>query len=384
MPSPSVSPEPESLERCAVEVLSELHEDTVVRRSREVNVLLRMSVLAGLDMELSSTLNLICDLAAEVVSYARGAVFFWEDDSAAMRVRVTRNMSPGALAGTNVLNYWAAKLGRPLLLTPDCQPGIDALLHTMDTASAIVVPLFVRDRVMGTLQLFGDHADSFSREDAQLLWMLSLIAESMLARDYSNETLLRFAFTDFLTGLKTRGFFEQQLALEMARAERRGTALAVLMLDIDHFKRLNDTFGHHIGDIVLRDLAAILSHELREIDTAARYGGEEFILLLPETDLPGAKLVAQRLLSSVEQNDFFATTNLPAGRKIERVTVSIGVALFPTEARLKPDLLEAADAALYAAKAQGRNRVVLYADLIKSRKPRAANLKASRSHKEAS
>ncbi len=119
--------------------------------------------------------------------------------------------------------------------------------------------------------------------------MLSLVAESMLARDYSNETLLRFAFTDFLTGLKTRGYFEQQLDLELARAERRGTPVAVLMIDIDHFKRLNDTHGHPAGDIVLRDVAAILTRELREIDTAARYGGEEFILLLPETDLAGRK-----------------------------------------------------------------------------------------------
>jgi diguanylate cyclase (GGDEF)-like protein len=366
MPTPSLSPEPESLQRCAVEVFSELKESLIVHRPREVNVLLRMSMLAGLEMELSSTLNLICDMAAEIVAFKSAAVYFWEDDSAAMRVRVTRNMpetEQGSSARTNVLNYWAAKLVRPLLLTRDCQPEADALLHTMDAASVLVVPLFVRDRVIGSLQLFGEHADSFSREDAQLLWMLSLISESMLARDNSNETLLRFAFTDYLTGLKTRGFFEQQLALELARAERRGTALAVLMIDIDHFKRLNDTFGHHVGDLVLRDLAAILSRELREIDTAARYGGEEFILLLPETDLPGAKLVAQRLRSAVEQATFFTDTSTAAGRRSEQVTISIGVALFPNEARLKTELLEAADAALYAAKAQGRNRVVLYADL---------------------
>ncbi len=195
-----------------------------------------------------------------------------------------------------------------MLLTRHCQPEADALLQSMDAASVLVVPLFVRNRVMGSLQLFGERTDSFSREDAQLLWILSLVAESMLARDYSNETLLRFAFTDFLTGLKTRGYFEQQLEMELARAERRGTPVAVLMIDIDHFKRLNDTHGHHAGDIVLRDVAAILTRDLREIDIAARYGGEEFILLLPETDLQGAKLVAQRLRSAVEQAKFFTGT----------------------------------------------------------------------------
>ncbi len=371
-PSPSLSPEPEPLERCAVEVFSELHEETIVRRSREVNVLLRMSMLVGLEMELSSTLNLICDLAAEIVSFSRAAVYFWEDDSAAMHLRVSRNMpepDQGSFARNNVLNFWAAKLARPLLLTRNSQPETDSLLDTLNASSALVVPLFVRNRVMGSLQLFGEQPGSFSREDAQLLWMLSLITESMLARDYSNETLLRFAFTDFLTGLKTRGFFEQQLALELARAERRGTTLAVLMIDIDHFKRLNDTFGHHVGDVVLRDLSAILTRELREIDTAARYGGEEFILLLPETDLPGAKLVAERLRSAVEQAAFAVGSNPALGHKTEHVTISIGVALFPQEARLKPELLEAADIALYQAKAQGRNCVVFYADL-KKKKPR--------------
>jgi len=362
MAYPSLSSEPEPLERWAVEVFSELNEEIIARRSREVNVLLRMSMLSGVEMELASTLNLICDLAGEIVSFVRGAVYFWEEDGASMHLRATRNMpepDQESFARANVLNYWAAKLARPLLLTRNSQPEADALLQTMNAASVLVMPLFVRNRIMGSLQLFGERADSFSREDAQLLWILSLIAEGMLARDYSNESLLRFAFTDFLTGLKTRGFFEQQLGIEMARAERRTTPLAVLMIDIDHFKRLNDTFGHHVGDIVLRDLAAILTRELREIDTAARYGGEEFILLLPETNLQGAMLVAQRLRSAVEQANFFVAP----GQKAEHITISIGVALFPDEARFKADLLEAADVALYQAKAQGRNRVILHADL---------------------
>jgi len=359
----SLPSEPGPLDRYAVDAFSELNPDVIARRAPEVSVLLRMSMLAGLEMELSSTLNLICDMAAEIVNFARATVYFWEDDSAGMNARVTRNMPPpdeGTLARANVLNYWAAKLARPLLLP---RHGQMELLHAVDAASVLVVPLFVRNRVLGTMQLFGERADSFSREDAQLLWMLSLIAESMLARDYSNETLLRFAFTDFLTGLKTRGFFEQQLSLELARAERRETSLAVLMIDIDHFKRLNDTHGHPVGDLILRDFAAILTSDLREIDTAARYGGEEFILLLPETDLQGAKLVAQRLRSSVEQTLFSVGSSPAAGQRPARVTISIGIALFPEDAHSRSELIEASDAALYQAKGNGRNRVVPFADL---------------------
>ncbi len=360
------TPEPEPLERFAVEVFSELKEETIGRRAREVNVLLRMSMLAGLEMELPSTLNLICDLAGEIVTFSRGAVYFWDEDAEVMHVRVTRNLpdpDEESYTRANVLNYWSAKLGRPLLLTRHCQPQADVLLAYMESASVLVVPLFVRNRVLGSLQLFGERTDSFSREDAQLLWILSLVAESMLARDYSNETLLRFAFTDFLTGLKTRGYFEQQLDLELARADRRGTQLAVLMIDIDYFKRLNDTHGHHAGDVVLRDVAALLTRDLREVDTAARYGGEEFILLLPETDIQGAKLVAQRLRSSIDLANFFTGARNSSVDETEHVTISVGVVMFPAEARFKRDLLEAADAALYEAKARGRNRVVLYSEI---------------------
>lgn len=364
--STPLSPEFEPLERFAVEVFSELSPETIASRSREVNVLLRMSMLAGLEMELGSTLNLICDLASEIVNFFRGAVYFWEEDSEVMHVRVTRNMpdpDEESFTRSNVLNYWSAKLGRPLLLARNSQPQADALLQAMNAASVLVVPLFVRNRVMGSLQLFGERTDSFTREDAQLLWILSLVAESMLARDYSNETLLRFAFTDFLTGLKTRGYFEQQLDLELARAERRGTQVAVLMIDIDHFKRLNDTHGHPAGDVVLRDVAAILTRDLREIDTAARYGGEEFILLLPETNLQGANLVAQRLRYSVEQAKFFTGSQPGSRNSTEHVTISVGVAVFPDQARFKRDLIEASDAALYRAKSEGRNRVVLFSDM---------------------
>jgi diguanylate cyclase (GGDEF)-like protein len=365
--SPSES---ESLEQFAVEVFSELPEETIARRAREVRVLLRMSMLAGLEMELVSTLNLVCDLAAEIVSFQRAAVYFWDEDGAGMRMCASRNM-PEAAGETpsqaGVLNYWSAKVRRPLLLTRQGQPGAGLLLHAVDAPSVLVVPLFVHNQVLGSLHLFGEHTDSFSREDAQLLWVLSLVAESMLARDYANETLRQVAFTDFLTGLKTRGFFEQQLGLELARAERRQTSVAVLMIDIDHFKRINDTHGHQAGDLVLRDVAALLTRGLREVDTAARFGGEEFIVLLPETTRRGAEQVAQRLRRSVELAHFFTAAHGSAGRQLESVTISIGVALFPAEVGSQRALLEASDAALYAAKSNGRNRVVLYSEIKSNR-----------------
>jgi diguanylate cyclase (GGDEF)-like protein len=142
------------------------------------------------------------------------------------------------------------------------------------------------------------------------------------------------------------------------------------MIDIDHFKRLNDTHGHPAGDIVLRDFAAILTGDLRQIDLAARYGGEEFILLLPETSQDGATLVAQRLRHAVDDAKFCIASG-EVGTVPEHLTISVGIAIFPDDAIRKSDLLEAADSALYEAKARGRNSVVFFSE-CSSRKEEAS------------
>jgi diguanylate cyclase (GGDEF)-like protein len=131
------------------------------------------------------------------------------------------------------------------------------------------------------------------------------------------------------------------------------------MVDIDYFKSLNDSYGHHVGDQVLRDVASILMKDMREIDTVARYGGEEFVLILPETSGPGAVLVAERLRRGVEQARFFAGTP----DAVERLSISIGISVYEQNGRFRKELIEAADAALYSAKSRGRNRVILYSDL---------------------
>lgn len=323
-------------------------------------------MLAGLDMQMEATLNLICDMAAEIVSYDRGAVFLWEEETQVMHVRVTRNLQeddPLFTTRSNVLNFWTAKMQRPLLLNRGMDAECDSILGGLGCVSALVIPLFVEQRVLGSLQLYGDDRNPFTAEDAQLLWMLVLVAEKLLTHDYGNEALLRFAFTDFLTGLKTRGFFEQQLEMELKRAERRGSELSLLMIDIDYFKKLNDTHGHNAGDQLLRDLTSILVKDLREIDTAARYGGEEFVIILPETAERAAHQVASRLRRSVAQTKFFAGTP----DKVVQVTISIGLAVYKKDASYKRDLIEAADAALYQAKARGRDQVVLFSEMQKQK-----------------
>lgn len=356
-------------ERFVVEVFSELNQETVQNRWQHLNVILRLSMLTGLQMQLDATLNLMCDMAAEITTFDKALIFFWDEGQEQVQLRVLRGFpeKQSGLEGVpngNILNFWAAKYGRPLLVNNGSNPQADALLEASETKSALAIPLFVSNRVMGSLQLFCTEPERFNKEDAQLLWILSLVAENLLTREYANEGLLRFAFTDYLTGLKTRGYFEQQLELEFKRAERRRQKFALLMIDIDHFKRLNDTFGHHVGDQVLRDVASILSKDMREVDTVARYGGEEFVIILPETTESGARYVAQRLRRAVEQAKFFAGSP----QTVQHLTISIGLAVYDADAQFKRDLIEFADAALYSAKNGGRNRVICYSELDKEKK----------------
>lgn len=361
LPLAEVSPAEES--RFLVEVTGELDLATIERRAKAVNVLLRVSTMNGMQMQLGATLNLLCEMAAEVARFDVGVVYFWNEASERPELRsfcglLTNNVNREQLAQGNVLSFWSMKHGQPMIAAPGIHPQADELLTQMAARSAVMVPLLMNNRVMGSMQFFSSEENAFSREDAQLLWMLSRVAENVLSREFKSEGLLQFAFTDHLTGLKTRGYFEQQLELEIKRFERSGQPLTLLMLDIDYFKILNDTYGHRTGDRVLRQVANVLTEDMREIDTVARYGGEEFAIILPDTKESEALLVAERIRSSVEKRDF----GVPSPNPGERISISIGLAVLDKDAKTKRDLIEFADTALYFAKGHGRNRVITYAE----------------------
>jgi diguanylate cyclase (GGDEF)-like protein len=346
---------------CVAEVYSELPAPMIQNHWRKVNALLRFSMLTGMQMQLDPTMNLLCDYAAEICGFDAALTFLWDEALERTQLRLQRNLTlPDAGTGLygNLLNFWSHQANRPLLVTEGDSKESDALLHSLGMRSAIAVPLFVKNRVAGSMQFFSVRPARFTPEDAQLLWILALVAENLLTRETENESLLRFAFTDFLTGLRTRGYFEQQLEMEIKRASRKRQTLALLMLDIDHFKALNDTYGHHVGDQVLREVGALLLKDMREADTVARYGGEEFVMILPETSATGARHVAQKVRRAMER------ANLSGPVEASRhVTISIGYAIFPRDAATKRDVIDFADRALYEAKRQGRNRVVAFSEL---------------------
>lgn len=169
-----------------------------------------------------------------------------------------------------------------------------------------------------------------------------------------NETLRRLSTVDGLTGLRTRRYVDDVLSIEFLRARRYGNALTILMGDIDHFKRVNDDYGHLAGDAALRGVASVLLHDLRNTDVAGRYGGEEILVVLAQNEISGAKILAERWRSAIEEARFAD----PAGQAFG-VTLSIGVASLEKGMASPEALVGAADAALYRAKNSGRNRVEL-------------------------
>ena len=187
-----------------------------------------------------------------------------------------------------------------------------------------------------------------------MLQHLGPTVSSALQKGRDHGKLERLATTDGLTGLYNHRYFHDRLQQEYLRAYRLKDRVALLLFDVDHFKHVNDAFGHVYGDEVLVRFADVLRSGVREIDIPARYGGEEFAVILPQTGCDEAFAVAERIRVAVEQ-----ALSLRHAGPARRLTVSVGVAAYPDTAATKEKLVEAADRGLYHAKRAGRNRVVI-------------------------
>ena len=227
--------------------------------------------------------------------------------------------------------------------------------------SIAIIPLTFRLKLLGSINLCSADRERFTRAHASdFLAHLGVIASFCVENAINRARLLRSGFTDVLTGWHNRRYLSVRLTEELARARRDGTGLVCLMIDIDHFKRVNDNWGHAAGDAVLQEIAARIESQVRASDVAARYGGEEFVVLLPGTDVASALLLAERIRTAVSA----APVTLPNGETVT-ITASIGI----SDVRPAPEandlknvgdaLIARADVALYAAKSAGRDRVVV-------------------------
>ncbi len=228
-----------------------------------------------------------------------------------------------------------------------------------DLQSVAIIPLRRHERLLGTINFGSADTRRFSRHlGTEFLAHLGVIASFAIENAINRARLVRSGFTDFLTGWHNRRYLHARMKEELARAQRNGTGVACLLIDVDLFKEINDRYGHHVGDIALREVAQRVDAQIRGSDAAARFGGDEFVLLIPDSDTEHAAMLAERVRQAVGE------TPLEVAPGVQHtLTVSIGVAaLKPTRQSAEPQsiaesLLERADAALYRAKQGGRNRV---------------------------
>lgn len=247
---------------------------------------------------------------------------------------------------THLEKYQASLASHTELRVPDGNENNQIASHNMRACA--VVPLIYK-RLMGALLVRSDDPQRIWQEN-ELLLLSTVAGQVAIAVNHARlyEQQQQQALTDALTGCQNRRSFEMQLEHDIQLSLRTRQPVSLIMIDVDHFKRVNDTFGHDAGDVALRALADLLRRELRAMDTAARYGGEEFAAILPQVGIEDAELVAERLRANIEKMNIHG---------VGRITASLGIASFPLHATTREQLVTTADRVLYQAKHAGRNRV---------------------------
>jgi len=354
--------------QAAVALESAMLDDEKERASRELakkmaNLSILYSVSKALNFanDLKKILLFILDKARDAVDAQKASLMLLDSKTNELVVHVVRGIPPEVEAkinsgemectrirfGEGVAGKVAAQR-QHLLLNEVREDNRFKQSGTSYVDSILCMPLIANDEVIGVINLTNKkQGGKFSEEDVELL---STLANQAAITIY-NAKLYHLAITDGLTQLKIHRYFQQRLDEEIVRSERFGHPVSLIMSDIDHFKKFNDTYGHQEGDIVLIETAKIFRLTVREVDIAARYGGEEFAIILPETNADEAKAMAETIRKRVEAHDY------PSKQGKLKVTVSFGVASYPKDAKTKDDLIGAADKALYKSKEGGRNRV---------------------------
>lgn len=269
------------------------------------------------------------------------------------------------LADESSILAHAARTGETITHETLAEAGLNLKVHPaiaehFNLKHFAAAPMLADREAIGLIVVdAGDKPLRFSGEQLTMLEMFASQAALAINNAYKYQNMVDRAQRDSLTRLFNHGHFQETLKTEIDRAERYGNVISLVMLDIDHFKKFNDVYGHQTGDKVLRQTALLLNSLVRVSDIAARYGGEEFAVLLPQTSYEAARETAERLRDGVARK---ATVNGPGGERLS-VTASFGVATFPRNAKSAAELVSKADEALYLSKERGRNRVTGADDL---------------------
>jgi len=226
--------------------------------------------------------------------------------------------------------------------------------------SHLTLPLSKEEEIIGCVSLNSDQTNAFDVQDLQFFSVIVYQMASTLEYFQKLSSMKNIAIYDTLTNIHNRRYFEERLRIETQRSITSKASLSLIMVDIDHFKKINDTFGHPEGDKILREIASLLKSSVRKRDTVARYGGEEFVLILPEVNLEGTSIIAERIRRLIESTPF------DAGGVRSNITISMGISNFPIhQPKSDKELVKMADLALYEAKREGRNRVCIFNESLR-------------------
>jgi len=249
---------------------------------------------------------------------------------------------------------WVFGRGQPYRCADtDSHPAASTIPGTArEPESLLAIPLVAGDRRLGVIDIWRDGLDAFTEEDLERCALLGFVTAAAWSNAQMYGELERRALTDALTGLFNIRWWRDMGPRVMAQSLRTGTGVGILLMDLDHFKHINDSAGHAAGDSVLRAVARAIRRVVRDSDYAVRYGGEEFLIVLTNSTVEGAMRVAQALQAAI------AELRAPTS-EIERVTASIGVAVFPDHGDELDDVVAAADHAMYVAKREGRDRIAV-------------------------
>ncbi|HZV61354.1 MAG TPA: diguanylate cyclase [Methylophilaceae bacterium] len=298
------------------------------------------------------SLDVICQYAERLLRMDSGGLYLFRES----RDQVELTGHWGVDSRSEVVfdsdHCWALRRGEMHVLDGNDHALACRHLHDWNDVSTLCVPIVAQGNVLGILHVERHHRKPITAAEVSLANNLATQIGLAMASVKLRDTLRNLSVRDPLTGLFNRRYMEESLQREIATAQRKNRSLAVVILDLDYFKKFNDTFGHETGDFLLREVGSLLSRKSRVGDIACRFGGEEFVLIYPEAGPETAVQLAQQLREAI-----FGLHLQHFGRPLGQVSASLGLAFFPVHGNTADQLLRVADKALYEAKAAGRNRV---------------------------
>lgn len=339
--------------------------DLLARRNAELASLLEIGKALISSLELKDVLQSIMSQVEHILKPKTWSLLLLDETSGELCFEIAVSPVASELKGIRLkvgegIAGWVAQTGTALLI-PDVSKDERFADHVAEAVeypirSILCAPLKIRDRVIGVIELLNTEIErSFDEDDLPILGAVADFAAIAIDNAHNYKRVSELVITDDLTGLYNARHFQEVLEYEISRSMRYNTNVSMLFFDLDHFKIVNDNYGHLVGSRMISEVGRLIKEHIRTSDRGARYGGDEYVVILPNTPKDGGMAVARKLLELLNRQPF--TTD--SGERIS-ISASFGVATFPEDGADRISLIRAADSAMYEAKENGRNTVCAF------------------------